>query len=101
MKAVVLSKANSLNCKIITTILSVLFFVMIVFSFSSLQEKIVADAAFLLQGEGTEQSPFLIGTSSELLELSNKVNHTETPESTTGLVFALTADIDMDGVEFE
>lgn len=101
MKAVVLSKANSLIYKIITTILSVLFFVMIVFSFSSLQEKIVADAAFLLQGEGTEQSPFLIGTSSELLELSNKVNHTETPESTTGLVFALTADIDMYGVEFE
>jgi hypothetical protein len=65
---------------------------------------IYAQADFSLSGSGTEQDPFLIGTVNELLELSNKVNHPETPEETQGIVFALSDDIDMsemeEGVQF-
>ena len=97
-------KTKTTLCLFFCILLLLIFTVILSFSFPIKSTNIVAKAEFSLSGSGTEQDPFLIGSVSELLELSNKVNHPETPEETLGLVFALSADIDMseieEGIEF-
>lgn len=96
-----LVKRNSIN-KSTNLFFVALFFAVVFLSILVItpsNSNFNAEAAFSFSGSGTEQDPFLIGSVSELLELSNKVNHAETPENTEGLVFALSDNIDMSLME--
>lgn len=49
-------------------------------------------------GEGTETSPFLINTPADLVALSSEVNTSH--QNYAGVVFAITDDLDMAGIDF-
>ena len=73
-------KAN----KLISLLLSVVF----AFSLFPL-------TAFALEGDGSAETPYEIGTADELMEFAQKVNGGE-----TGAYAVLTADIDLSGTDF-
>lgn len=52
------------------------------------------------EGEGTEESPFLIKTSADLIKLATLTNTSATAETYASKYYQLTQDIDMTGVEY-
>ena len=64
------------------------------------EEFTADDFAKVLEGEGTEEKPFLIKNLDDLVLFRNSVNAGETKYNAPGVYVALAADIDMEGIDW-
>lgn len=96
---------NKIYRTFISLSIFVVFLMMCVFVFSIANTKVLykanADSSFNLSGSGTVADPYLISSATDLIEVSTKVNDTETPVPTVDVFFRLNANIDMSGQTFE